>query len=127
VRRERVLKSGDDPVVMVRPFTMVPNVIELSYYSSALLSQFVLDSVVGECNCGAVYARCGKTIMRLQTVKICSICIVKQQVTGDTSKCDLDWSCMLLPDDVTLFYVDMVCALHSLHCYKPKNWKNTAS
>jgi len=46
VRRERVLKDGDEPVVMVRPFTMVPNVIELSYYSSALLSQFVLDSVV---------------------------------------------------------------------------------
>jgi len=35
---------------------MVPNVIELSYYSSALLSQFVLDSVVGECNCGLVHA-----------------------------------------------------------------------
>jgi len=84
VRRERVLKDGDEPVVMVRPFTMVPNVIELSYYSSALLSQFVLDSVVGECNCGPVYAQCGKKIMRPQTIKICIICIVKQQVTRDT-------------------------------------------
>lgn len=56
MRRERVLKNGDEPVVLVRPFTMVPNVIELSYYSSALLSQFVLDSVVGECNCHPVYA-----------------------------------------------------------------------
>lgn len=46
VRRERVLTNGEEPVVMVRPFTMVPNVVELSYYSSALLSQFVLDSVV---------------------------------------------------------------------------------
>jgi len=66
VRRERVLKNGDEPVVMVRPFTMVPNVIELSYYSNTLLSQFVLDSVVGEWNCGPVYAQCGKKIMRLQ-------------------------------------------------------------
>ncbi|KDR22088.1 Glycerol-3-phosphate acyltransferase 1, mitochondrial [Zootermopsis nevadensis] len=46
VRRERVLKEGGEPVVMIRPFTMVPNVIELSYYSNALLSHFALDSVV---------------------------------------------------------------------------------
>ncbi|PNF43320.1 Glycerol-3-phosphate acyltransferase 1, mitochondrial [Cryptotermes secundus] len=46
VRRERVIKSRDESVVMVRPFTMVPNVIELSYYSNVLLSHFVLDSVV---------------------------------------------------------------------------------
>lgn len=49
MRRERVIKSRDESVVMVRPFTMVPNVIELSYYSNVLLSHFVLDSVVGEC------------------------------------------------------------------------------
>jgi hypothetical protein len=67
VRRERVLTNGEEPVVMVRPFTMVPNVVELSYYSSALLSQFVLDSVVGECDCGPIYyVPCGKKIMRLK-------------------------------------------------------------
>lgn len=48
MRRERVVKERDEPFVMVRPFTMVPNVIELSYYSNAVLSHFVLDSVVGE-------------------------------------------------------------------------------
>jgi hypothetical protein len=67
VRRERVLTNEDEPVVMVRPFTMVPNVIELSYYSSALLSRFVLDSVVGECDSGPIYyAPCGNKIIRLK-------------------------------------------------------------
>lgn len=46
VRRERVIKSRGEPVVMVRPFTMLPNVIELSYYSNVLLSHFVLDSII---------------------------------------------------------------------------------
>ncbi|XP_069690174.1 glycerol-3-phosphate acyltransferase 1, mitochondrial isoform X1 [Periplaneta americana] len=46
VRRERILKDNAEPFVMVRPFTMAPNVIELSYYSNALLSHFVLDGVV---------------------------------------------------------------------------------
>ncbi|KAJ4426510.1 hypothetical protein ANN_27324 [Periplaneta americana] len=48
VRRERILKDNAEPFVMVRPFTMAPNVIELSYYSNALLSHFVLDGVVDD-------------------------------------------------------------------------------
>lgn len=51
VRLERVIRDGDEPVMMVRPFTAVPNVIELSYYSNVLLPHFVLDSVVGEYSC----------------------------------------------------------------------------
>nr|CAD7412184.1 unnamed protein product [Timema cristinae] len=31
---------------MITPVTMLPNVIELSYYSNALLSQFVIDAVL---------------------------------------------------------------------------------
>ncbi|PSN51272.1 hypothetical protein C0J52_11784 [Blattella germanica] len=51
VRRERVTKPGEEPTIMIRPFVMVPNVIELSYYSNMLLSHYVLDSVVATALC----------------------------------------------------------------------------
>lgn len=43
VRKERDLESGD---VMIRPVTMLPNVIELSYYSNCVLPHFILEAVV---------------------------------------------------------------------------------
>jgi hypothetical protein len=60
---ERVIKNKDEPIVMVRPFTMVPNVIELSYYSNVLLPHFVLDSVVGEFNSTNLLSHCYHLIL----------------------------------------------------------------
>ncbi|XP_075238224.1 glycerol-3-phosphate acyltransferase mino isoform X2 [Lycorma delicatula] len=43
VKRERDVESG---CVMIRPITMLPNVIELSYYSNCVIPHFILEAVV---------------------------------------------------------------------------------
>lgn len=35
-------------IIAIRPVSILPNVIELSYYSNSMLMHYVLDSVVGE-------------------------------------------------------------------------------
>jgi hypothetical protein len=62
---ERVIRDGDEPVMMVHPFTVVPNVIELSYYSNVLLPHFVLDSVVGEYNFTDLLSYCHRISLEL--------------------------------------------------------------
>lgn len=49
VMREKKRKNPDSTeyVEVITPVTMLPNVIELSYYSNALLPHFMLEGVVG--------------------------------------------------------------------------------
>ena len=49
VKREKRLKSSESTeyVEVVTPLTVLPNVIELSYYSNALLPHFMVEGVVG--------------------------------------------------------------------------------
>lgn len=42
-------KSTDGTEVVIKPITLLPNIIELSYYASALSPVFALDAIVGEC------------------------------------------------------------------------------
>jgi len=46
VRRERLTTSQGD-TVLIKPVTMVPNVIELSYYSNTCSNVYVLEAVAG--------------------------------------------------------------------------------
>lgn len=52
VRMEKIKGDGEDsseePDYFVTPVTLLPNVIELSYYASALAPVFALESIVGK-------------------------------------------------------------------------------
>lgn len=56
VKRERKKKSSDSTeyVEVITPVTMLPNVIELSYYSNALLPHFMLEGVMATAICSAI-------------------------------------------------------------------------
>lgn len=41
-------KSTDGTEVVIKPITLLPNIIELSYYASALSPVFALDAIVGK-------------------------------------------------------------------------------
>ncbi|CAB3369445.1 Hypothetical predicted protein [Cloeon dipterum] len=50
VRRERLTTNQGD-TVLIKPVTMVPNVIELSYYSNSCLNIYVLEAVAATAIC----------------------------------------------------------------------------
>jgi hypothetical protein len=47
VRRERLTTNQGD-TVLIKPVTMAPNVIELSYYSNTCSNVYILEAVAGK-------------------------------------------------------------------------------
>lgn len=47
----------NEVITAIRPVSILPNVIELSYYSNSMLVHYVLDSVVGKCTSSETFHR----------------------------------------------------------------------
>ncbi|XP_049780359.1 glycerol-3-phosphate acyltransferase 1, mitochondrial isoform X1 [Schistocerca cancellata] len=63
VRKDRRVVSLDgqsepEPTVFIEPVTMLPNVIELYYYSSALLPFFAVEAAIGSSLCSLIKWEC---------------------------------------------------------------------
>lgn len=47
VKCEKKIVNGQEKLI-VKPVTLLPNVIELSYYSNGLLSHFAVEAALGQ-------------------------------------------------------------------------------
>jgi len=83
VRKERTSDG-----VMITPVTMLPNVIELQYYSNALIPHFIMEAVIGTSIKCLVKQRPGGVVYRGQIISKCAeLCEVMQYEFIFTKTC----------------------------------------